>query len=222
MSLMVLCPSRGRPDRARDMLESFYSTRGSVETDIVFVLHESDPAFADYDLDARIVTYPDGTTLSTKLNQAAAQFAPWSEYIQFAADDMLYRTPAWDVHMTRALAERHGAFGYANSLTPVDLANHVVADSSVVLALGWFALPTSQHLFIDNAWTTLGKATKSLYYFPDIVIEHRHPAFGTAEPDDSYRETNSAARYSQDRIAFETWLRNGFDHDVEAVLEALA
>jgi hypothetical protein len=93
--------------------------------------------------------------------------------------------------------------------------------ASIVEALGWMGLPGCHHLYIDNAWRSLGDATKSLFYMPDVVIEHMHPAGGKAEWDEGHRRVNTEAMYSHDRAVYESWLDGSMSEDIERVRSAL-
>lgn len=219
-SLLVICPSRGRPARAKALLESFNATKRLASTKIIFVLHPSDPMYDDYDVEPT-TWYEQGTTLTSKLNLAAEAFWDTFDYVQFAADDMLYRTIGWDAIITSTLKVNNWAIGFANDLARHDIANHVVMDTRAVKALGWFALPTSRHLYLDNAWMALGTEANSIEWFRDVVIEHLHPYFGKGDLDAGYLETNSQERYSEDQAAYEDWVLNLLKEDATKVREAM-
>jgi hypothetical protein len=65
-------------------------------------------------------------------------------------------------------------------------------------------MPTSRHLFLDNAWRELGRLTEFIYH-PDVKLSHLH-RWNKAAPDDTtYQEANDKQKREDDRIAFETW-----------------
>ena len=43
MSLLVLCPSKGRPEKAFELLETFRKTKVLDSTQLIFVLDEGEP-----------------------------------------------------------------------------------------------------------------------------------------------------------------------------------
>lgn len=221
MSLLVVFPSRGRPDAARQMLDTFIATRTLPDTHIILVGHKSDPEYKSYKkLPCFVTSFEEGTTLPAKLNLAAKEYAAEYDYIHFIADDARYRTFGWDDIITGGMREKNSAFGYANDLARDDLPNHVFADVRAIKALGWFAFPGSQHLYLDDAWGALGRAT-SLQYFPDVVIEHMHPFYEKAPLDASYTETNSEERYKQDGVAYDQWLRFRLPEDAKKVRKVM-
>ena len=67
------------------------------------------------------------------------------------------------------------------------LATSVVMSSDIAAALGWMALPGCAHYHIDDVWVALGRDAGCLAYLPDVVIEHAHPAWGTAAWDEPVR-----------------------------------
>lgn len=222
MSLLVILPSRGRPQQAKETLDTFIATRTLPDTNIVLVSHKSDPFYRDYKkLPCFVTQFDEGTTLTAKLNLAAAKWASEYDYIQFTADDIRYRTLGWDEIITSGMRERNAAFGYGNDLSRPDLANHVFADTRAVRALGWFALPTSKHLFLDDAWGAMGRELGTLVRFDSAVIEHLHPFYGKGDMDEGYVETNTKKRYDEDGEAFRHWLANSLHKDVEAIRKAM-
>lgn len=86
--------------------------------------------------------------------------------------------------------------------------------SDIVRTLGWMAPPTLEHLYIDNAWKTLGKGMGRLRYLPDVILEHMHPAAGKAEMDGTYHQANSGAQDQRDHAAFDAWVRDGLPGDL--------
>jgi hypothetical protein len=81
-------------------------------------------------------------------------------------------------------------------------------------------LPACQHMYVDTAILALGAAAGRITYRSDVVIEHLHPYAGKAQMDESYRESNGAARFEADRKAFEAWHADGLAEDA-AKVEAL-
>lgn len=85
-----------------------------------------------------------------------------------------------------------------------DLPTHVVVPIEMYQKLGWIGLPTSRHLFLDNAWRELGKLTKFIY-LKDVKLSHLHRWNKAAPNDETYEEANDKVKRENDRLAFETW-----------------
>ena len=48
MSLVVICPSRGRPDKAQEAYKSFIATKDDPNTEMVFVIDNDDETLLEY------------------------------------------------------------------------------------------------------------------------------------------------------------------------------
>jgi len=92
--------------------------------------------------------------------------------------------------------------------------------ASVVLALGYYALPSCRHMFIDDAWGDLGRGLGRLTFLPDLVIEHLHPLAGKASRDPGYDRADASA--SEDLVAYLAWRDDGgLAADLQRVRETL-
>lgn len=148
---------------------------------------------------------------------------PHERVLGFVGDDHRFRTAGWDVTFLEALADRPG-FVYGNDLfwPKGEIPTQIFISAGIVAELGWMALPTCNHLYVDNAWMELGQATGSIRYYQDIVIEHMHPAANKAPRDEGYDRVNSAEMYNHDGAAFATWRDSQrFEDDVRRVTAAL-
>lgn len=219
MSLLVLCPSKGRPAAAFETWQSFVATRRLIDTQLVFVLND-DEDVSEYHVP--YVTVPRrewmNEVLQSAVDRLLAEEAP--SILGFIGDDNRFRTDGWDQRVTEVLA--HGGYAYAWDLARNDIPTHVFVTTSIVRALGYFGLRNARHLYIDNAWKVLGEGAGCLYYMPDVIIEHLHPFFGKGQMDDIYRASNSEEMYSHDREVFVNWLNNGAEQDVAKVRGELA
>jgi hypothetical protein len=224
--LIILCPTRGRPEAAREAFESFRATSQLDGAEIMFVVDDDDPKLAEYDAQPFLhLTLPAPGNMVKALNEAA-QWALTNlnpSFIGFIGDDHRFRTPGWDVDFAGVLIERGGGMVYANDLARLDgdIPTQIVMSSAIVRALGWMGLPTCTHLYIDNAWRVIGDELKMLFYMPDVVIEHLHPAFGKAEWDEGHKRVNTSAMYNHDAEAFAEWIRTTAPADVLRVKEAM-
>lgn len=231
MSLTVLCPTRGRPDAAWALLDTFEATRTNPHSRLVFVVDEDDPAMPDYFAPRGgrelIIRRPlHGGGMVNALNAAALDAIrewPHERALGFVGDDHRFRTPGWDKTFLETLTDRPG-FVYGNDLfwPKGEIPTQIFMSTKVVEALGWMGLPQCKHLYIDNAWMELGAATGSIRYYPDVIVEHMHPAGGKGEWDDQYRLVNSEEMYNHDAAAFTAWRESDrFMDDVNRVRQAL-
>jgi hypothetical protein len=220
MTTLVLCPSRGRPEKAAELLGTFVRTAELPTTKLAFILDEDDATAQLYPEGSYVV--PRGRPgMADALNLIAAREACLWDVIGFVGDDHRFRTPGWDRRVTQAL--RHGGFAYGDDLYQREnLPTAVFISGPIVEKLGWFCPPAQMHLYLDNAWKYLGERSGSLHYLSDVIIEHMHPAAGKATWDEGYARVNAVQMYDKDRIAYESWLLHAAGADVSKVREAIA
>jgi hypothetical protein len=222
--LLVLVPSRGRPQNAARLQRAFADT-DSLNAELLFVVDHDDPALDGYrDAGVRLQIHHGctGTGMVASLNAAAVHYADLYEFLGFMGDDHLPRTAGWDAHVLGALGTDEPRVVYGNDLLQgAALPTAAFMPSRVVRALGFMAPPCLRHLYADNFWLDLGRALDGLRYLPDVIIEHIHPAAGKAAMDERYSAVNSSEADMLDRQA---WRRfrggDGFSAAVRRVREA--
>jgi hypothetical protein len=240
--LVILVPTRGRPQNLRALWESFTETCRAA-TALVACVDDDDPRLPEYqavaaeahgqeqrDLSRRyedlpprqqlwLVTGP-RLRLGGTLDAVAQVVAPSSPRIGFMGDDHRPRTLGWDTRYIEALNRLGTGLIYGNDLIQgPNLPTQVAMTSDIVLATGHMVPPGIVHLWIDNAWLELGRALDAITYLPDVVIEHMHPIAGRAEWDQGYVEANTDERSDSDRAVFEAWRANELDHWVQQIKE---
>jgi hypothetical protein len=235
VNVVVVVPSRGRPAAAGETIRAIRDTAVRVNTRIVLAVDEDDPCLLDY---RRLVTHSgkyapevwmvtlaaeETGNLVRATNTVSMRVAAADPHaiIGNLGDDHRPRTPGWDRRIIEALEEPGIAYG-DDKIQGEKLPTAPFISARIVTALGWYALPTCEHMFIDDAWREVGAALGRLRYLPEVIIEHMHPAVGKGEWDDSYRRVNSDAAIARDRLAFVDW-RGGpmFHADIANVQRAL-
>ena len=218
--LLVVLPTRSRPESARRFTEAFHATIASDKTSLMLVLDDDDDDSRAGlgGLDVASLTIP-RAPLTVKLNHAAGIYAPHYAAMLFCGDDNVPRTTGWDMAMMGALAGGQGMV-YANDLIRNDVPCSVLITSGIVEALGWFANPALNHFYIDNTWADLGAGAGCLTYLPHVIIEHLHPAGGKAPSDALYEETR-ARWWDADEAAYAVWRAGQMEADVEKVKKAI-
>jgi len=225
LSLVVLCPTRGRPQVVPEVLASFDATKGLADTELIFVIDTDDPSYYDYynvpNVRVIEVSKDEGGNMVKALNVAASHLIGDTDatILGFIGDDHRFRTNNWDGLIAEAAG--NGGIVYANDLSQgANLPTQVFISKNIVSALGYFGLPTCKHLYIDNAWKTLGEGAGCLVYLPDVIIEHMHPYFGKGEWDEGHKRVNSQEMYSEDGAAYAKWLHDQAPADIMAVKAA--
>lgn len=209
--LLVIIPSRGRPETVAQVASDFFDNRWTNSVDLMFATDDDQPEYPDFPG----VQFRRGPRLRMcgTLNAAAVEQCDNYKYIGFLGDDHRTRTPGWDEKVIAAL-ENHNVV-YGNDLIWGEgLPTAVFLRSEVIQKLGYMAPPALIHLYLDNFWLNLGRAT-SIQYLPDVIIEHLHPSVGKAEWNESYLEVNDQALYRHDEDAFTNYMSEQFELDLE-------
>lgn len=227
--LVVIVPSRGRPEAAHELVQAFNHT-ATTGPRLVFAVGEDDPTLPEYQ-DLLLLTScvelvvwaVDPTdrpsSMGWALNIAArAAVAEYSFAIGFLGDDHRPRTKGWDAAYLAALRDLGTGFVYGDDLYQGErLPTQWAMTADIVRALGYMTPPDLWHLFVDDFVRDLGRAAGCIRYLPDVVVEHLHPLAGKAAWDDSYRRSNAPEMYARDGAAYRAYLRDGFLADVAKV-----
>lgn len=231
MSIVVVIPSRGRPAAAKLAIEAVRETAVRVDTSVVLAVDADDPTLPGYKAlrfrgvgpeVTTIVLGPDETgNLTIATNTVSMRIANENPdaIIGNLNDDHRARTPGWDTVVNGALATPGIAYG-DDLIHGIGLPSAPFMSARIALALGWYALPSCQHLYIDDAWRELGKALGVLRFLPDLVFEHLHESVGKAVWDEGY--ARGYANVDADHAAFDEWVARYKDRDVRNVQRALA
>ena len=216
-NLVVLVPSRNRPQNIEDLIKSFDETE--TESDLIVIVDDDEPqmdAYLQLGCDVLMVE-KQGKGMAKPLNFAARHYAHKYRHFAFLGDDHRPRTKNWDVHFINKLDELGTGLVYGNDLLQGEnLATAVAMTGNIVKELGGMVPQDMIHLYLDNFWMTLGKDLNALAYLPEVILEHLHPVAGKAEWDDQYREVNAPEVYSADKKALDDYLAS------EAYIKLLA
>jgi hypothetical protein len=211
----VITPSRGRPDRLREMIGACLSL-SEADTEIAVANDDDDR----YDISAyfgrgRLIWHHGPrASLGAWTNRLAVAYAGQYRAVASLGDDHLPRTPGWDRLLLDAI-DRMGGEGiaYGNDLHQGGrLPTAPVISAGIVEALGWMMEPSLRHMYVDNVWRDLGQRAGCLAYVPGVIIEHLHPDAGKAVTDGTY--AGSLAGTAADRATYEWWRRERMASDV--------
>lgn len=228
-------PSRARPDRAFDAIEAIRQTAVLIETSVVLAIDADDPAEPEYRrlaADSRLLLGPSITVVTLRddetgnlvratntVSMRIAQTDP-DAIIGNLGDDHLCRTQGWDRRVSDALTKPGIAYG-DDLIHGEALPTAPFISASIVLALGYYALPDCAHMFIDNAWRDIAEQAGVRRYSPDFLFEHLHPGVGKAEWDEGYVRANDASATRRDHKAYELWRAKAMARDIRKVRSAL-
>ncbi len=215
--VVALCPSRGRPAAAHEVLASFKSTIHDRGTRLFFLVDEDDETLSQYPAAYTVAVKPTGT-MAGALAQGPALVD--ADVYGMIGDDNRFKTAGWDVVFGDLLTEHPGiVFGDDGHQ------DEILAGRGFRLPTSWWLSkrvvdvfgmthPELRHFWMDNYWLELGRAAGCLRYVPEVLIEHLHPAWKTADDDATYQRGSRHA--SHDKELFARWRRSRqFDFDVQ-------
>lgn len=208
--LLVIIPSRGRPESVAEVARDFFANSEG-HADLLFATDDDQMPYPEVEG----VLYERGPRLRMNgtLNAVATKYADKYDYIGFMGDDHRTRTPGWDTKVTEALKDHLVVYGN-DLIWGEGLPTAVFLQAKVVRRLGYMAPPELIHLYLDNFWLELGRAT-TIKYLDDVIVEHLHPSAGKANWTPEYLEVNDQALYDHDRVALDNYRETRFAEDLE-------
>lgn len=220
--ITVVCPSRGRPEAVRPLIEAFRATC-TADTHLLFSVDDTDPYLPEY-MTAVLRSGPVGihaagnTCFVEALNTAALTAESFA--VGFMGDDHCPRTVGWDARYLEELRRLKTGMVYGDDLLQREkLPTQIAMTTDIVQAVGFMAPPGQKHLYVDNYWLDLGRLAGCIRYLPDVVVEHRHPLAGKASWDANYARVNDSAMYAHDERAYRAFVESGgLDRAMSAVM----
>lgn len=218
----MIVPSRGRAAVARALTLHFRNTC-TADTVLIFAVDQDDPTRAEYetvgDGTTSAVLFTPSRTMVEALNITAVNYASQAFAIGFMGDDHCPRTYGWDSEYLGALRELGTGIVYGNDLLQGEkLPTQCAMTADIIRALGFMALPSLRHMYVDNFWLDLGREADRLFYLPDVVVEHMHPIAGKADWDEGHRRVNDQQVYDADAAAYAEYRLDRFAADVAKVV----
>ena len=214
--LLMIVPTRGRPDSVPAILEAWDATEATVH--LLFAVDTDDPELAAYKKQAAALkgdgrvkfVFGKRRRLVGTLNLQAVKAAKSYRFIGFMGDDHRPRTAGWDARFVECLSGGGPGLVYGNDLLQGEkMPTAVALTSDIVKTLGYMAPPALVHLCVDLVWLDWGKGLDRITYLGDLIIEHMHPANGKAAMDAGYAEANSPEQTSSDSAAYYDYRDNG-------------
>jgi hypothetical protein len=221
--LLVIVPSRERPESIRRLLNAVHET-SKLDTHVHVAVDEDDPRLKSYRLFMEeagpddVLEVGPRKGLAAWTNEIAVRRAAEYPYLASFGDDHLPKTKYWDYYLVRAIEDMGSTgFSYPWDGTREDVPEACVLSSNIVTALGWMCLPGLEHFFIDDVWADLGRGAECIRHCRAIAVDHVHPGAGKAKPDATYSE--AFPKLDADREAYYAWRRSGrMTEDIRAII----
>jgi len=127
-----------------------------------------------------------GETQGDKIREVWGEIADCA-WLGLIGDDCIPETPGWDRLMVGQLASAGIVSCNDGWLAPERIANCWLMSGPVVRAVGYIFPPGLCHLFVDDVWERLGRATGAWEVRMDVMVRHAHVLAGAAATDDTHR-----------------------------------
>ena len=174
-----LLPSRRRIDKLRAFFKTAADT-GMTTIGIVLVeRREMEELWSEY---GKLilpygwsVTAVEAEGMAAKVAEGYRRFVgDETKWAGVLSDDMVPETAGWDT----ALISRLNGWNIITSddcdQAPKRMEGATVWSRELVDAVGFMAPPGLNHLFFDNCWEDIGKATNCLQWAMDVKVRHAH------------------------------------------------
>ena len=176
--ISLLCPTRGRPDRAMQFLESVLATQTD-DNEIIFGLQTDDPRLDEYpaEIKSRAIIFEPSTTVYY-WNQMAK--VAKGEMLTLIADDVIMRTQGWDKRFHEEAAKyQDGIYlittqdGRNHGDWPAQLPTpHPTISRKWFETLGYFTFPGLFHYYADTWNSKIARRLDRQINMYDVMWEH--------------------------------------------------
>ena len=217
--VLCTCPSRGRPELLKRMLESFNRTKSST-TDVAIYIDDDDPELSAYDLL--------GDKLWVMKRQNVAQIHNWLvnqypdyDYYMPINDDVTFETVGWDKALVEAIEKKGGGWGiaYPDDTTENwkhNLPTFGMISGNIVRTIGHLYPVELKMFYGDNFLLDIGRAIGKLFYCDKVVVKHTPPGVATQAfvPHDIRL---SPSIHKEENLAYAKYIDTKLDSDVDKI-----
>lgn len=223
-SMLAIIPTRGRPENIARFNKALKDT--NAQLDLVIGIDDDDikkDEYIDFALNNNIIfEVGPRVRFGKTLNNIAIKYANNYKYISWFGDDHLPRTYEWDRLYREELDRLQTGIVYGNDLVQgPNIPTQMAMTSDIVKILGRAVPDGFIHLFIDNYFLELGRGIDKITYLPNVIVQHLHPCASTAVEDDTYREANQPAHWTNDRARFDKYVLEELHIDVKKIKESM-
>src|SRR5260370_8141410 len=195
--LLIITPSRGRPQNIMRLLNAVHET-SRLRTHSHVAVDEDDPQLEAYHSvmnkhgkDDDSLEHGPRKGLAARTNARGARRGSQYRFLASFGDDMVPRTKGFDKALCRAIEDMDGTgFSYPWDGIREDTPEAIVMSSNIMQALGWICEPGLEHFWVDNVWGDLGRGAGCIRHLRAVAVDHLHPDAGKAVMDSTYDESN--------------------------------
>lgn len=214
--ISLLCPTRGRPERAMAFLHSVLSTQNN-DNEIIFGLQSDDPRLDEYpaEITSRAIIFEPSSTVYywNKMAEKAK-----GNLLTLIADDVIIKTPNWDIRFN-SVADQYPDGIYL--ITTQDGRNHGQPPGQLPTphptitrkwyeTLGYFTFPGLFHYYADTWNSSIARRLGRQVNLYEVMFEH------IKEFDDTRKEMRKNKWAELDEMVFKQCRRH-WNVDLELI-----
>lgn len=222
---MWLLPTLNRIDKLKHLLKSMEDTYTS--TPGLIITDKSDYALNEKDykeIESKFLPKDWRIELTEAVSMGDKCREIWPKvkdckYVGILNDDHEMVMPNWDKILIHRLDGKNFVSANDRTVNAFRLPVTATAWSMPLLeCVGWPIYPPNlQHLFIDNLWRDLGKATGCWRVVASAIVLHNHVIFGKATEDETHRKVYNKESWTKDETWYVEFMKTDFQKTVEKI-----
>lgn len=240
--LLIILPSRGRPDKIKKCLDSYILTSDVHFSELLVCLDDDDKCieeykkvlaeYSDYKVKYNIARRPSAKRYCiTRIINRAFYGDKNRDFYCVINDDMIFETYGWDKTLAIEwcistckepnMIAKHGS---VVGNTPVEGFPIIsVIDGRICRALNWLQMPELDGGCGDNCWFWIGLQAKNLIYNKNVIFYHNHQALDKAEMDETYAPvySDNNAGAIEDYSRFVDWAKYRASPQIKMIRELI-
>lgn len=200
--IALLCPTRGRPEQCRRMVESARDT--TIEGNVKIFVGQADEFYKDLG-PVMHVSMMDWPTVYSWNYLATLALKTDASLFMLAADDMIFATPGWDAALIEhyeGLKEKEHVYALRDSRDP-DGVPHPIVTREYMEAMGYFIPPVFLHWFADTWTVAIGKSNSCFTHLKDFLLIHDKPS-DAGQPDETHSRIRRQGFHERDKYVNDT------------------
>ena len=203
MKISLICPSRGRPQKAIRLLENLFEKSTNPEDiEFVFVFDDDDyeniqkiitsETYQKYSTNIKVVVTKRGDFIFSQLYNIGFDVTS-NPIVGLVADDVVPRTDNWDEIVKNKFEEfpDHIFLLATDDRNDSPFATHFFTSRRAVEIMGFIQPPFFVADFGDKWVTEVFRAISRYHKTTEIVFEHMHYVRGKSPKDSTYEEASA-------------------------------
>lgn len=202
--ILVVLPTRGRPWAAMEATASIMKHSTGL-ADLAICCDQTDPKPFFIEAPRVRCFYAHHLTFGQWVNSTVMRHINDYDWFTWAADDLRYLTPAWDV---RVVAHSELVVYGPDNIQNHRMATHPFFQARLPKQLGFVAPPVLKHGCLDVFVEGVARELGSVAYDPELQMDHLHHSVGRSSFDTTYREVD----WPSDMAAWEQSIKPKLGH----------